>query len=456
VLIVVYPAPVPVITASGSTDLCLGDTISLDLNVSPQADHYLWNTFETTQSIHVSSPGIYSVTITDDRNCTGTASININLHNPAVNINIFSGPALCEGVPASLIATAQPGTTFLWSNGSSNSSIVVFTDGIYSVTATDIYSCSATASVSLDFNPRPEAIISPTGPLLLCSGSPQTLQANSGPGFSYRWFRNNQLIPGENQELTVSLEGSYYVRVFDSLGCFALSSPVQVITGTGPEVSVSASSGMGCTDNIIYTGYGLQNVTLTAISPTAVSYLWSTGETTQTIIVNSPGTFSVTAFDSAGCPSLQNGQSQITVTGLDIRCGHNLQKVILCHVPEGNTANPQTICIAPSAVPAHLALHEFDCLGPCPETAKISQGHDKHEVIIYPNPATNQFTIYDLPFTIERVEVFNALGQSIFSQQPEANSQQLIVDVSTLNRGIYFLKIFLRDEVLTRKFVKTN
>jgi hypothetical protein len=458
VLIVVYPVPVPVITSSGPTELCFGDIVSLDLNVTPQADHYLWNTFGITQSIHVTNPGTYSVTVTDDRNCTATASISVNLHNPAPTINIFSGPALCEGSPALLNAIPQQGISFLWSSGSTNPSIVVTTDGTYSVTATDIYSCSSTASVSLHFNPRPEAVISPAGQLLICSGSPQTLQANAGPGFTYRWSRNGQFLPGEtNQELIVTGAGSYMVRVFDSLGCFAISFPVIVSVGSGPEVAVSASSGIGCRDNVIYTGYGFQNVTLSAVSSSAVSYLWSTGETTQTISVNSAGTFSVTAYDAAGCSSPQNGQSQITITELDIRCGHNLQKVILCHVPEGNLANPQTICIAPSAIPAHLSLHQYDCLGPCPVNARLSADHRHDEIMVYPNPAGNELSVVGYLLSEKpEVKIYDMLGQCVFSQHPEAGSQELIINVSSFPSGIYFLKIYLSDEVLTKKFVKSD
>ena len=46
-------------------------------------------------------------------------------------------------------------------------------------------------------------------------------------------------------------------------------------------------------------------------------------------------------------------------------CGNNDNKVLLCHVPPGNTGNEQTLCISPNAVPAHLANHEGDHCGPC-------------------------------------------------------------------------------------------
>jgi len=42
-------------------------------------------------------------------------------------------------------------------------------------------------------------------------------------------------------------------------------------------------------------------------------------------------------------------------------------KVTICHVPPGNPANAHTITIGAPAVPAHLANHDGDAIGPCPE-----------------------------------------------------------------------------------------
>jgi hypothetical protein len=42
-------------------------------------------------------------------------------------------------------------------------------------------------------------------------------------------------------------------------------------------------------------------------------------------------------------------------------------KVTICHVPPGNPDNAHTITIGAPAVPAHLANHDGDAVGPCPE-----------------------------------------------------------------------------------------
>jgi hypothetical protein len=62
-------------------------------------------------------------------------------------------------------------------------------------------------------------------------------------------------------------------------------------------------------------------------------------------------------------------------------------------------------------------------------------------VEIFPNPASEEFTIYDLRFTILGVEVFDARGEIVLSQKPIARSQKLTIDVSDFKNGIYFLRI---------------
>ena len=440
---IVYPSPDPVITASGPTEICIGNPVSLDLTTGTFASYH-WSTLETTPLIHVSSGGIYTVTVTDNRNCTGSATKAINIHSPFTTINTYAPSPLCEGNSALLHANTSQGMTFLWSTGSTQASILAYTTGSYTVTATDASSCSVSASQILFFNPKPDAVISPAGPLQICNGTSATLNVNTGNGYSYQWFFNSTQIQGEtNSQLTTATDGNYSVEVTSPPGCSALSLVVEVTFGTRPQVSVTASPGIGCKVNTIYSGYGQQGITLTAQSTTAVSYLWSSGQTTQSISVSAPGTYSVTAYDALGCSSQQGGQSEITINTLDVRCGQNMQKVILCHVPEGNPANPQTICIAPSAVAAHLALHKYDCLGPCNQSTRLKESAAEEEMLIYPNPATEQFSIYSSQFSIQRIEVCDLLGQVVLNQQKPAGADQVPVhvEISELSSGIYFVKV---------------
>ncbi len=62
--------PIPIITASGSTIFCHGDSLML---TTSSVTNYLWSTNQTTQSISVSTPGNYSLTITDANDCSNSS-----------------------------------------------------------------------------------------------------------------------------------------------------------------------------------------------------------------------------------------------------------------------------------------------------------------------------------------------------------------------------------------------
>lgn len=129
------------------------------------------------------------------------------------------------------------------------------------------------------------ATISANGPLSFCSGGSVTLTANSGS--SYLW------IPGgaTTRSITVTAPGSYTVKVINSSGVSITSSPVTVThttVGTTPTVTASGPVSFCPGGNVILT------------SSQAGTYLWSSGETTQSITVNNSGIYKVIA-GSGGC-----------------------------------------------------------------------------------------------------------------------------------------------------------
>ena len=71
-------------------------------------------------------------------------------------------------------------------------------------------------------------------------------------------------------------------------------------------------------------------------------------------------------------------------------------------------------------------------------------------ISIYPNPVINSFKILS-PLKIEKVEIFNVLGQKSSIKNLKSNT----VDVSTLSKGIYILKVYQENaKVTTKKFIK--
>jgi len=266
------------------------------------------------------------------------------------------------------------------------------------------------------------------------------------------------MVGETNSQLNASSTGFYSVVVTDANNCSASSSPVQVTQGQGPDVSIVSSPGIGCLQNTIFIGYGPQAITLTAVSAGAVSYLWSTGAVTQSIDVTASGTYSVTAYDANGCPSPQTPESSININVIDIRCGHDLQKIILCHVPEGNPLNPQTICVGAPAIPPHLSLHQYDCLGPCslyyPNRNYITEETDFF-AYAYPNPFSSGFNLAIISPSDEAIHlnIYDLAGRIV---ETYANVTEQKVFGEKLGFGIYFAEITQGEQRQMLRIVKTE
>ncbi|MCB0794831.1 MAG: VCBS repeat-containing protein [Flavobacteriales bacterium] len=119
--------------------------------------------------------------------------------------------------------------------------------------------------------------ITVNGSTQLCPGESTQLLAPMGYD-SYVWSNGSA-----SDNITVSDGGNYSVAAFDLNGCVALSEmvTVQVITMEMPEVEV-----MG--EEVICDGE-----TVELVSSPGSSYLWSNGATTQSILVDATGIYSV-------------------------------------------------------------------------------------------------------------------------------------------------------------------
>jgi hypothetical protein len=238
--------------------------------------------------LSASTPGSYVVTYTAPSSDTATTSISID-SIPVVSAG--ADVAICTG--NSTVLTASGATTYSWSTGETTASITVdpTTNTTYTVTGFN-GACSATDSVDVTVNPLPSVSIS--GTLTYCVGASTTLDA--GAGFaSYSWSS------GETTQTINATAGNYTVTVTDSNGCSNTSAQVTVTELALPTVAISGT--------LSYCAGPGSNTTLIATAGLS-SYLWSSGETTQSITATA-GSYTVTGTDSNGC---SNTSSSVTVT----------------------------------------------------------------------------------------------------------------------------------------------
>jgi fibronectin type 3 domain-containing protein len=201
--------------------------------------------------------------------------------------------------------------------------------------------------------------------------------------------------------------------------------------------------------NTIYIGYGPASLTVTAnaaggIAPYA--YAWSNGATTQSISISAAGTYSVTVTDSKGCTTT----ASIVMSTLDVRCGNNNDKVMICH-------NNNTICVASAAVQEHLG--HGDHLGGCSASvARINTENESVEaisrkVIVYPNPVSEEWNIHVSGVEAGSVvKMYNQNGALIKTLLVTGTTEA--VPVRGLPAGMYYLQIKTRGLIITKKIVK--
>jgi gliding motility-associated-like protein len=138
------------ITVSPSFPLDLGnDTAFCSNNFSLQLDagnptaSWMWSTGASSQTITVNTIGQYSVTVTDQNNCSRSDSIEISILN-------FSGIgdtiSLCNFASGVLLDAGTASAQYLWSTGETTQSISINEPGLYSVLVTGD-ACSFTDSV---------------------------------------------------------------------------------------------------------------------------------------------------------------------------------------------------------------------------------------------------------------------------------------------------------------------
>ncbi|MCB9293599.1 MAG: gliding motility-associated C-terminal domain-containing protein [Lewinellaceae bacterium] len=258
---------------SGELTICSGSSTVLDAG---NYENYLWSTGDTTQTIAVNRSGAFSVTVTNEFGCTGAASVQTTL-NPSIIPEITGELFICPG--ASTMLSAGTHDTYLWSTGDTTQTISVDTGGVYTVIVSDEIGCTGQTSELVEQGEMPEPQVS--GQLAFCPGASTTLGA--GTYDSYLWSTGDT-----TQTITVNTEGSFGVTVTNEQGCAGSAAA----TVTAAEIPMPQIAGQlsFCPGASTTLGAGAYD-----------SYLWSTGDTTQTITVSSEGSFSVTVTNEQGC-----------------------------------------------------------------------------------------------------------------------------------------------------------
>ncbi|MDP4116671.1 MAG: hypothetical protein Q8903_11080, partial [Bacteroidota bacterium] len=300
-------------TLSGPAYLCKGSSVVLKLSGSQTNVNYALikdgtttvGTYAGTGSAMiwtVSNAGTYTVTATTTGSTTCASDMNgsVTITERALPVPVTSGDvAICAGSSAQL--TSNGGNSYSWSpaTGLSDASMSnpianPASTTKYTVTAKDSYGCSGSSTLTVTVTALPNT--NAGSDIAICTGDVATLTATGAD--TYNWDGL-----GSSNPVTVSPTTTTTYTVTGTRNGCQKSDQVTVTVNTRPVANAGS-------DVTICKG---TSTTLNASG--GGTYQWSTGPTTQNLIVSPKSTtqYTVTVTDASGCSDDDN----VWVTVLD-------------------------------------------------------------------------------------------------------------------------------------------
>ncbi len=480
------------VTITGDTEGCVGETLVLD--AGPGFVSYQWFkdgnplTGETSQTLSVTTSGLYSVDVLNDFGCSDSDEVTVVFH-PLPTVDAGSDVTICVGQSTTL--TASGADSYVWEPGSlpgASVSVSPVVTTTYTVTGTDANSCQNTDVVTVTVHALP--VVNAGSDVTICAGQSTTLTASGAD--SYVW--NPGALPGASVSVSPVVTTTYTVTGTDANGC-TNTDEVVVTVNALPTVSVSPAS--------VSINLG-DFTTLTASG--ASSYVWMPGSLSGASVSVSPAsttTYTVTGTDANGC--VNTATVEVTVnpvcsapTGISQTPAGVGKRLISWNATPGAvsyalaygpiTQLPSTwttvIVNAPttnrlleslSPTVTYRARVLANCTSPVTNTAPTAGSSvwssttssfkpssriaenilDKASLSLYPNPNKGAFEIKVAALTgMATLEVYDAMGRVVYSSKFElSGSDQIPVVLSNAAGGVYAVKLTVGERGFTAKTV---
>ncbi|MBF9253782.1 gliding motility-associated C-terminal domain-containing protein [Pontibacter sp. 172403-2] len=192
---------------------------------------------------------------------------------------VITGPAtLCTGSQATLSIPAADGQ-IVWSNGATGKSIPITTGGRYSVSVT---AGGCTSAGFIDVAEAAPAVVNLGEDKVVCAGEVLTLTVPAGMA-AYKWSTG-----ATSPTISATAAGTYWVEVTNTAGCVSRDEMTLTVRPE-PDINLPAQ---------VAVCYGQPVEIGTAVAGAA--YKWSSGQTTATIRVGTPGIYEV-VYTLNGC-----------------------------------------------------------------------------------------------------------------------------------------------------------
>lgn len=457
-VVVTEPALITGTTGMTLNPLCVGDSngwAEVIASGGVGTYSYVWPSGDTTAVDSMIAAGTHTVTITDVNNCVNTVDIVLldpqGLTNIGFNItNVNCASDMTGSAVVNPIGGKLPYTT-TWSNGQTGNNAIALTAGSYAVSIVDDNGCLLNDT----------AIVTSVNPVTLSMlpddttycGTSVTLTANSAFN-TYSWS-----VGGTGSSVQVTSNAAVIFAGVDVNGCTTYDTVDVVLF---PEAVVNLGNDISnlCegTDQVLDAG-------------SFVSYLWSTGEVSQTISINTSGTYTVVATDINGCqddddisvnmwanPTVNLGQDTTLCKNLGVD-SYVIDAGVGFNVYSWSTGgSSQTETVTTTGDYSVVVEDGNGCEGTDTVSVvfDICSGIDEPGqsllISMYPNPTKGDLTIDLKGFMGESVEIeiMTTNGQLMKSKVLESNNQSEMnttMDLNDLAQGLYFVVVKSGDQV---------
>ena len=272
------PKVVPVAPTVGVANNC-GNSV---LTASNFTGSLLWSNSATTSAITVTNAATYTVTQTTANGCVSPAGSGTSAPK---TIPLAPTLGVADNCGNSVLTASNFTGSLLWSNGATSPSITVNNSSTYTVTQT----VNACVSPAASATSAPKAVPSSPSVSVANNCGNSVLTASNFTG-SLLW--SNGITTPTNM---VSNAATYTVTQTAANGC--TSAPAAISSNPNsiptPPIITPRSATTFCQGG---------SVILTSNAKTR--NLWNTGATTQSIVVSSSGTYTVTYTNNDGCSTI--------------------------------------------------------------------------------------------------------------------------------------------------------
>ena len=302
--VVVNPNPIISLIDSANVS-CFGANDGW-INVSSSSivpSNLTWSNGSTQDSIFNLGPDTYTVSVIDTNSCSTDSTYSItepdSLHIvPSITSDYNGQDISCfNASDGSVVVSTTGGTTpytFLWSNGSTDSTANGLGEGTYVITVTDANGCVKVDSITL-IQPTQLIIEDSISPVLCFGDSIGAIDitvSGATPGYAYSWSNGSV-----NQDLSGLITGNYTITVTDTNNC----QEVSTLNVTQPSAPLSLSENH---IDVNCFGDSTGSINLNPVGGTpSYTYNWSgpVNGTSQDLINLPTGAYLVLVADSNGC-----------------------------------------------------------------------------------------------------------------------------------------------------------